>query len=232
MNHASPHDSRRQNFWTPARLVFTFAAFSFLLAFGTTSCSRSTEVSDKNEATQAPPSVSVTSSGGAPANNTTVPAPAGNAATAALPAKILQAEFKGLDGKAIKLSDYAGKVVVLDMWATWCPPCREEIPHLVEVSKEYGKRGVEVIGLDIDPGQDDAETVRSFAKQFNINYKLGWAEQDVALTLMQGEGSIPQTLVISRDGRVVAHFRGYSSLLTPNKMRAAIDDAVKDQGGV
>ncbi|MFN2456100.1 MAG: TlpA family protein disulfide reductase [Pyrinomonadaceae bacterium] len=229
MNHASPPDPRRKNLWTPARLVVSCAALAFIVAFGATSCSRSTDVVNNNAATKSLPSVSVT--GGTPANNAAARNTGATPATApnALPAKLLETEFKGLDGKAIKLSDYAGKVVVLDMWATWCPPCREEIPHLVSVSKEYAGRGVEVIGLDIDPAQDDAETVRSFAKKFNVNYKLGWAEQDAALTLMRGNGSIPQTLVISRDGRVVAHFRGYSSAVTPDKMRTAIDEAVNDK---
>ncbi len=236
MSFASQIISRRRNFWTPARVAFSFAAFALIVAFTSSSCSRSTNVGNTNEAAKSP-AVTVTSN--APANSTAATkanngAPnisGAGAATSALPASILGAEFKGLDGQPIKLSDYAGKVLVVDMWATWCPPCREEIPHLVEVSKQYAGRGVEVIGLDIDPAQDDAETVRNFAKQFKVNYKIGWAEQDIALALMNGEGSIPQTLVISRDGRVLAHFRGYSAALTPGKMNAAIDEAVKDTSG-
>ena len=139
----------------------------------------------------------------------------------------MDAEIKALDGGSFKLSDYAGKVVVLDLWATWCPPCRDEIPHLVEVSKEYRAQGLEVVGLDVDPLQDDAETVRAFAQEFAVNYKIGWAERDLAASLMRGNGSIPQTLVITRDGRVLEHFIGYHPQRTPARMRRAIEQALK-----
>jgi thiol-disulfide isomerase/thioredoxin len=231
MNPASQLSTRAKKIWTPARLALAAVVFALLVCFGASSCSRSTENNNASTATTktTQPSVSVTS-GGAPVNNASSAA-GKRAATAALPAHVMQAEFKALDGKAIKLSDYAGKVLVLDMWATWCPPCRQEIPHLVNLSKEYAGRGVEVVGLDIDPGQDDVETVRSFAKEFNINYQVGWAEPDVALALMNGNGAIPQTLVITRDGRVIGHFRGYSETQTPPKMREAIEQALNHESG-
>jgi thiol-disulfide isomerase/thioredoxin len=148
-----------------------------------------------------------------------------------LPETLLTTPLKTIDGGALKLSDYKGKVLVLDMWATWCSPCRQEIPHLVDLSKEYAGRGVEVIGLDIDPAQDDAETVRAFMREFKINYKVAWAEQDYALTLMRGNGAIPQTLVIARDGHVVEHMRGFSATSTPARLREAIEQAINDKGG-
>lgn len=152
---------------------------------------------------------------------------AGSGTANALPASVMSEEIKALDGGSFKLSDYAGKVVVLDLWATWCPPCRDEIPHLVAMSKEYQAQGLEVIGLDVDPLQDDAETVRDFAQEFAINYKIGWAERDLAASLMRGNGSIPQTLVITRDGRVLEHFIGYNPRRTPAKMRQAVEQALK-----
>ena len=94
------------------------------------------------------------SNGNAPANsNNAAPANKPSGATSnlkELPASAIDAELKTLDGKTLRLADYKGKVVVLDLWATWCGPCRQEIPHLVALRNDYAARGVEVIGLTIE----------------------------------------------------------------------------------
>lgn len=145
-----------------------------------------------------------------------------------LPAGIADAEILSLDGGPFRLSDYRGRVVVLDLWATWCGPCRMEIPHLVELREEYGPRGVEVIGLSVEDPVSDEETVRDFAREFSINYKLGWAEEDWFLKLTRGNTAIPQTFVIGRDGGVYLHAPGYSPQL-PQMIRDAIARA--ENGG-
>ena len=149
-----------------------------------------------------------------------------------VPASVWNTEIQAVDGGTFHLSDFKDKVVVLDLWATWCGPCRAEIPHLVELNKEFAGKGVEVIGLTTESPQTDAERVRDFAKELNINYKLGWARGDVAQALMEinGRPSIPQTFVIAPGGRIVTKFIGYSDRI-PVMIRAAIDKAGEKANG-
>jgi thiol-disulfide isomerase/thioredoxin len=144
-----------------------------------------------------------------------------------LDATALNTQVQLLDGKTLKLSDYKGKVVVLDLWATWCPPCRDEIPHLVALSKEYASKGVEVIGLTTENPQTDMEKVQDFVRRFNISYKVGWVEPQMAASLARGRDSIPQTFIITRDGRLLKHFVGFSPTSSPPMIRAAIEMAIK-----
>jgi thiol-disulfide isomerase/thioredoxin len=138
-------------------------------------------------------------------------------------------EIQALDGPKFRLSDFKDKVIVVDLWATWCGPCRLEVPHLVELQKEYGAKGVEVIGLTTEDPSADEEKVRDFAREFKINYKLGWSPREVSLALMQGNTSIPQTFVIAPGGRIVTKFRGFSNQLPP-MIRSAIDKASEKAG--
>jgi thiol-disulfide isomerase/thioredoxin len=141
-----------------------------------------------------------------------------------VPAEVLNTSIQAVDGKAFRLADYNDKIVVLNIWATWCGPCRSEIPELVELNKEYQKKGgVEVIGLTTENPNTDEEAVRDFADEFKINYKLGWATADLARSLMS-RASIPQNFVIAPGGRVVAHYVGFSPRI-PEMIRASIDKA-------
>jgi len=143
----------------------------------------------------------------------------------ALPENIAVASLKTLDGKTMRLKDYAGKVVIVDLWATWCGPCRQEIPHLVELQNKYSAQGLEVIGLDLN--DEPAETINSFARELKINYKLAWATPELAGQMLAGQDSIPQTYIISRDGKILHRFVGFHPVRTPEKMRQLIEDAMK-----
>jgi thiol-disulfide isomerase/thioredoxin len=136
----------------------------------------------------------------------------------------MQASINLLDGQKTKLADYSGKVLIVDLWATWCGPCKQEIPHLVEIAKEYKDKGVEVIGLTNENPETDAEWVKKFSEDFNINYPIGWADEAMTEGLMRGRPSIPQTFIIGRDGKIVRHFVGFSPRLIP-QMKAAIEEA-------
>ncbi len=153
-------------------------------------------------------------------------APAAPAVLTTLPPVVLDTELKALNGAPIKLSNYAGKALVVNLWATWCGPCRIETPELVKLYKENRSRGLEVVGLSTENPDESEEKVRKFAQDFEVNYRIGWATPEVAITLMQGRDAIPQSFVIGRDGRVIKRFIGYNPTSTPPLLKEAIEHAL------
>jgi len=143
-----------------------------------------------------------------------------------LPTEIWVAPLKDAKGASFKLADFFGKVLVINLWATWCGPCRREIPELVKLNKEFHSRGVEMIGLSTENPDASAEKVRKFIQDFQIDYRIGWAPGEVGAALMQGHNSIPQIFVISRDVFIVKHFIGFSPAYTA-QLRQALEDALK-----
>ncbi|MBL8191092.1 MAG: TlpA family protein disulfide reductase [Acidobacteria bacterium] len=139
---------------------------------------------------------------------------------------VLQANFKTLDGQTKKLADYSGKVVIVDLWATWCGPCRQEIPHLIEMAKTYKSKGVEVVGLTNENPSMDEQKVKDFSKEFKINYPIGWADPQMQVGLMNGRNGIPQTIIIGRDGKVKKHFVGFNAMISVPQMKAALEEAI------
>ncbi len=111
-----------------------------------------------------------------------------------------------LDGQAVTLSSYAGKVVILDFWATWCAPCRYEVPHLVELQERFGARGLQVLGVTLDRAQTAGDVI-PFSRRYSMNYPILWAEIPVLETY--GVLSIPVTLLITRDGKIYRRFTGF-----------------------
>jgi cytochrome c biogenesis protein CcmG/thiol:disulfide interchange protein DsbE len=109
-----------------------------------------------------------------------------------------------LDGKKLSLSDYQGKVVLLDFWATWCTPCREEIPHFVEMQKKFGPQGFQVIGISMD---DNAKPVREFYRQYNLNYPVALGDDKLA-EHFGGVLGLPVNFVIDRQGHIYAKHLG------------------------
>ncbi len=109
------------------------------------------------------------------------------------------------DGKILKLSDYRGKIVILDFWATWCPPCRKGIPDLIDIKKRYGSKGVEIIGISVDT--DTKDEVIPFMKEKGINYPVVYGNQNVYMQY-GGIRAIPTTFVIDKEGKIVASYEG------------------------
>ncbi len=109
-----------------------------------------------------------------------------------------------LNGKSVSLSDFHGKVVVLDFWATWCPPCRREIPDFIDLQKEYGPRGVQIVGIALD----EPEKVQAFARQNGMNYPVLLGSDDVSMKYGGIEG-IPTTFIIDKSGKIVNRFEGF-----------------------
>lgn len=209
-----------QKFWSPLRIVATLFVLTLLATFGISSCNSNDESSNVSVSQ---PSVKVTTS-----RRSAVPAPA---ALNSLPAAVRDAELISAEGEPIKLSDYSGKVLLVNLWATWCGPCRLETPELVKLHKEYHQRGVEMVGLSTEDPEASAASVRDFVRAFNVDYRIGWASRDVSLTLMQGRESIPQSFIINRDGRIIKRFIGFRPGVepedTPQQLRQALEDALK-----
>jgi len=110
----------------------------------------------------------------------------------------------GLDGRPVSLSDFRGKVVVLDFWATWCPPCKREIPDFIDLQKEYGSKDLQIVGIALD----EPDKVQAFARQNGMNYPVLLGTDDVAMRYGGIEG-IPTTFVIDKSGKIVAKFEGF-----------------------
>jgi thiol-disulfide isomerase/thioredoxin len=106
----------------------------------------------------------------------------------------------------VHLSKLKGKVVLVDFWATWCGPCRMEIPDFIQLQKAYGKKGLRVVGVSLD--QAGPELVKRFAQVMKINYKLVMGNAELAGAYGNIE-AIPSTFLIGRDGMVVNHYVGF-----------------------
>ena len=152
----------------------------------------------------------------------------------ALPAQLRETSVQTLDGDSLKLSDFSDKVVVLNIWATWCGPCRMEMPELVKMSNEYKARGLVVLGLATTYNEhNDQQKVKDYVKNQSVPYPIIWDDGTLAGPLVeavQGRSVIPQSFVISRDGNIVKHFTGFNVSQTPQLMRQAIEQALGDKG--
>jgi cytochrome c biogenesis protein CcmG/thiol:disulfide interchange protein DsbE len=123
-----------------------------------------------------------------------------------------------LNGQPLNLSSYRGKVVLLDFWATWCTPCRAEIPHFVEYQNAYRDQGLQVIGISMD---DDLKPVGPFYKEYKMNYPVALGNDNLA----QAYGGIlglPVTFLIDRDGHIQAKYVGAVEI-------SSIEQGIKSQ---
>ena len=234
MSSESPDNSSksRPSFWTPMRIVLSCAVVGVGLAIWLSSCSSNDQVNQGGPAGTTSSNQAATSgspAATAPSNvNTPPPGPV------ELSQDIRETKVKTMDGGSLRLADYHNKVVVVNIWATWCGPCRLEMPDLVKLGHEYKARGLVVIGVATTYNEhDDQQHVKDFLKSQNIDYKVLWDDGALAGPLVQavnGRGVIPQSFVISRDGKIVKHFQGFSPMSTPALMRQAVEEALGDRG--
>jgi peroxiredoxin len=121
----------------------------------------------------------------------------------------LQYTLKDMNGADVKLASLKGKVIVLNFWATWCGPCKVEIPGFIELQHKYRSQGLVLLGLSVD---DPAEKIREFAQQFNVNYTMlvGLGREDFQEALPPIWG-IPATFFIARDGRLCKTHMGFTT---------------------
>ncbi len=214
----------KKRFWTAPRVLLTLVALGLLSALGLSSCNSSD--TPNNE-----PAKRVTT---APPANAPPVAKAPPAAFVNLPQNLRDTKLQTLDGESVKLADFADKVLIVNIWATWCGPCRQEMPELVKMNNEYKARGLVVLGLATTYNEhNDQAHVKDFIRAQNINYRIVWDDGTMAAPLVQlvsGQSVIPQSFVISRDGRIVKHFQGFNPYSTPQTMRMAVEEALNDKG--
>jgi thiol-disulfide isomerase/thioredoxin len=219
--NATTTEPQKEGFWTGGRVAITVIVVGLIIWYGVARYG---------------------------SNNVTVSTPTTNPATTKLPSsnnpepvafvpvppELRNTSVQTLDGGSLKLSDFSDKVVVVNIWATWCGPCRMEMPELIKMSNEYKSRGLVVLGLATTYNErNDPEHVKEYVKTQNVPYKIIWDDGTLAGPLVdavQGRASIPQSFVITRDGKIVKHFTGFNPYSTPQLMRQAIEDALNDKG--
>ena len=129
------------------------------------------------------------------------------------------------DGKRSLFSEYKGKVLILDYYATWCNPCRKSVPHLIELQKKHGDQGLQVIGLNVG-GPEDLEKVPGFAREMGIQYPLAVPDDELVEFMLSDNSSIPQTFVFDREGLLVERVIGFSPAVGA-RIDSAVENALK-----
>jgi peroxiredoxin len=125
--------------------------------------------------------------------------------------------LESLEGKTMRLSDLRGKAVLLNFWATWCGPCKIEMPWFVDLQKQYGSQGLQIVGVAMDDGSK--EDIAKFAKDMGVNYPIVIGKESVA-DQYGGVDALPQTFLIARDGKIADKIVGLRG-------KSEIEDAIK-----
>lgn len=187
-----PNEFKRQFPWVILSLVMFF-----LLAVGVIALASNIRFQSKNNAAAL----------AAKARNTPVTAP--------------DFILKDVAGKEVKLSDYKGKVVVINFWATWCAPCHLETPWFVALHEQFQQEGLTVIGVSVDPLDDyDPADITAFAKKFNVNYPLVLVTKEM-LDAYQPVNALPTTVIVDRAGMIRFRHRG---VISKERLEAAIKE--------
>jgi thiol-disulfide isomerase/thioredoxin len=136
-------------------------------------------------------------------------------------------ELKALDGKTVHLKDYRGKAVLLNFWATWCVPCKEEMPWLVAFQKQYGPKGLVILGIAMDAS---AAPVRKFADKMELNYPVLIGAQEIAdKYYVKG---LPASIFIDRNGRITDQLHGAASRnFIENEIQLALENGLEPRPG-
>ena len=224
MTSEQPARAPEKNFWTGARLASAALVFSLLAVALSSSCNPTDSSRDGSKAAP-PPTPAAATAAAVPRQPAAPPTAPARPVPTPLPDELLNASLTTLDGKSLKLSDLKGKVVVMNVWATWCGPCRREIPDFIKIQEDYKGRGVEVLGITSEDERNTAESVREFVKEFKINYRVVWVDAKGWEAFLAPRYSIPQTYVLGPDGNLIDKFVGYSPQVA-SMVRDIADEAL------
>lgn len=144
------------------------------------------------------------------------------------PPVLMNATLTRIDGSTFKLTDYKGKVLIVNVWATWCGPCRMEVPELVKLQKELKDKGFEVVGLNVDD-DETPKMMKEFAGEMAVNYDLVKGDHNLFLEFykISKKDAIPQSFLIDREGKLLGVFVGGG----PGTLSKLIDNARKVTAG-
>lgn len=131
------------------------------------------------------------------------------------------------DNRVQKLSDLAGKVVILDFWATYCPPCKEEIPHLNALIAKYGADNLHIVGLNVG-GDEDRGKIPNFVASTKIDYPIAFPEDELTRFIFAERDDIPQTAVFDRKGKMITKIVGFSPQIQ-KQLDAAVEQALSKE---
>jgi thiol-disulfide isomerase/thioredoxin len=133
---------------------------------------------------------------------------------------LAEMSWTGFEGSVQKLKDHRGKVVILDFWATYCPPCIEEIPHLMELQAKHGPENLVIVGLHVG-GDEDQPKVPEFVERLKITYPLAYPEGALTSFVFGQQTAIPQTAIFDRQGKLVKKIAGFNP-----EIKTELDNAV------
>jgi thiol-disulfide isomerase/thioredoxin len=142
-----------------------------------------------------------------------------------LPPTILDRELTTIDGRQLKLSDYSKRTIVLNFFASWCGPCRMNLPDLIDLKRSYVGHPIEVIGLVSQKNDPDIDAVRKFVRDQGINFQVVWDTENLTESLIKvvnGRSVLPDTFIIVR-GTVQKTFFGFNTSTSPQLLRRALD---------
>ena len=150
---------------------------------------------------------------------------AGCSAPAKPASDVPQFSLTSLEGKTVAMKDLANKVVIIDFWATWCGPCREEIPHLNELYSELKSKGLEIVGISMD--SDGTDSVKDFVREFRMQYPVVMGDEKLAESF-GGLIGLPTTFIIDRSGKIA---KKYIGLPPADDMTKIVKDLVAGVAG-
>ena len=137
-----------------------------------------------------------------------------------------QMSWTGTDGSQQRLGDLKDKVVILDFWATYCPPCREEIPHLNSLQAKYGADKLQIVGLNVG-GDEDQPKIPAFVKEMKMSYPVARPEPSLVSFIFGDDDTIPQTAIFDRNGQLVLKIAGFSPEIR-SRLDRALDATMRE----